>query len=161
VVAAGNNKSTQQTSNKSTPSVIATKSRFYPNTEDVMGWDIGTNGFRVVLQARVPTLARENVRVDVDAFLTQNGISRKDISWWLCHTGGPKVIDAFRDALEISDEAVSLTRASLKSVGNLSSASVLFVLADTIKERPTKKGDLGFLMAMGPGFCCEMVLLRW
>ena len=53
------------------------------------------------------------------------------------------------------------TDASLKSVGNLSSASVLFVLGDTIAERETKKGDLGLLMAMGPGFCCEMVLLQW
>ena len=143
------------------PSVIATKSRFYPDTEDVMGWDIGEKGFRVILQARVPKLARENVRRDVDLFLAAHNKTRADISWWICHTGGPKVIDAFRDALEITDNEVSLTRESLKKVGNLSSASVLFVLADTIEQRPAKPGDLGLLMAMGPGFCCEMVLLQW
>jgi alkylresorcinol/alkylpyrone synthase len=161
VVAAGNNRPFSSNSSSLCPSIIATQSRFYPDTEDVMGWDIGANGFRVILQARVPTLARENVRIDVDAFLSTHGKTRADISWWMCHTGGPKVIDAFRDALEISDEDISLTRASLKGVGNLSSASVLFVLADTIRERPTKEGDLGLLMAMGPGFCCEMVLLKW
>lgn len=159
VVASGNQRSSEETSLN--PSIIATKSRFYPDTEDVMGWDIGADGFRVILQARVPTLARNNVRIDVDQFLAQHGKTRADISWWMCHTGGPKVIDAFRDALEITDEDVSLTRASLRSVGNLSSASVLFVLSDTIKERNTKKGDFGLLMAMGPGFCCEMVLLKW
>lgn len=159
VVACGNER--QIPSSQGRPSTIATQSRFYPDTEDVMGWDIGSDGFRVILQARVPTLARNNIRGDVDHFLARHGKTRNDISWWICHTGGPKVIDAFRDALEISDKDVSLTRISLKSVGNLSSASVLFVLGDTIAERETKKGDLGLLMAMGPGFCCEMVLLKW
>ena len=159
VVACGDQR--QESAAEGRPSTLATQSRFYPDTEDVMGWNIGAEGFRVILQARVPTLARDNVRADVDQFLAQHGKTRDDISWWICHTGGPKVIDAFRDALEITDEDVSLTRVSLKSVGNLSSASVLFVLADTIKERETKKGDFGLLMAMGPGFCCEMVLLQW
>ena len=160
VVAAGNNRAAHFPKRNS-PSIVTTQSRFYPDTEDVMGWDIGEKGFRVILQARVPKLARENVRQDVDRFLAQQHKTRNDITWWICHTGGPKVIDAFRDALEITDEDVSLTRSSLKTVGNLSSASVLFVLADTIAQRPAKPGDLGLLMAMGPGFCCEMVLLRW
>ena len=71
-----------------------------------------------------------------------------------------KVIDAFRDALEITDEDVSLTRVSLKSVGNLSSASVLFRSCRHHQGTKNKKGDLGLLVAMGPGFCCEMVLLN-
>ncbi|MEC7985808.1 MAG: 3-oxoacyl-[acyl-carrier-protein] synthase III C-terminal domain-containing protein [Myxococcota bacterium] len=161
IVAVGDERAKTISSSEERPSVYATQSRFYPDTEDVMGWSIGEKGFRVILQARVPQLARDFIRGDVDEFLAAHQLTRADIKWWVCHTGGPKVIDAFRDALEIPEEAVSLTRKSLRSVGNLSSASVLFVLADTIRERPTQKGDLGLLMAMGPGFCCEMVLLRW
>ena len=142
------------------PSVVATKSRFYPDTEDVMGWDIGAEGFKIVLQARVPQMARAHVREDMDAFLAERNLQRKDISTWICHTGGPKVISAFQQALEISDEAVSLTRKSLQEVGNLSSASVLYVLADSI-EKQHQTEEYGVLMAMGPGFCCEMVLLQW
>ncbi len=70
------------------------------------------------------------------------------------------MIDALRDALEITDDALALTRASLARIGNLSSASVLHVLADTLRERPPRRGSHGLLMAMGPGFCSELVLLR-
>ncbi|MDF0603712.1 3-oxoacyl-[acyl-carrier-protein] synthase III C-terminal domain-containing protein [Psychromarinibacter sp. C21-152] len=143
------------------PSSIDTHSRFYPDTETIMGWKIGAFGFRVLLDATVPDLVNANLRRDVDGFLSGNGLCRDDIAWWVCHTGGPRVIDAIRDALGLPGEALSLTRRSLEEVGNLSSASVLHVLADTIAERPAGNGDLGLLIAMGPGFCCEMVLLRW
>ncbi|MDJ0637694.1 MAG: 3-oxoacyl-[acyl-carrier-protein] synthase III C-terminal domain-containing protein [Paracoccaceae bacterium] len=143
------------------PTTLETRSRFYPDTENVMGWEIGAFGFRVLLDASVPDLVAGNLRQDVDGFLGGLGLGRKDISWWVCHTGGPRVIGAIREALEIPEDALSLTRRSLEEVGNLSSASVLHVLADTMAERPVKPGDLGLLMAMGPGFCCEMVLLRW
>ncbi len=143
------------------PAMIETRSRFYPDTENVMGWEIGDFGFRVLLDASVPDLVVEHLRHDVDGFLAGLGLGRADIAWWVCHTGGPRVISAIREALDIPDEALALTRRSLEEVGNLSSASVLHVLADTMAERPVKPGDLGLLMAMGPGFCCEMVLLRW
>ena len=143
------------------PAVVASKSRFYPDTEDVMGWKIGSDGFQVVLQARVPQLARENLGPDVDSFLAANGLERKDIGRWICHTGGPKVISAFQEALGLSDWDVELTRQSLLEVGNLSSASVLHVLGETMEKRRPEAGTYGVLMAMGPGFCCEMVLLRW
>ncbi|MGZ5404760.1 MAG: 3-oxoacyl-[acyl-carrier-protein] synthase III C-terminal domain-containing protein, partial [Nocardioides sp.] len=74
--------------------------------------------------------------------------------------GGPKVIDALRDALEVEEEALALTRESLARIGNLSSASVLHVLEDTLRDRPPVPGTYGLLLAMGPGFCSELVLLR-
>lgn len=143
------------------PSVIASQSRFYPNTEDVMGWHIGEKGFTVILQATVPDLARAHLRDDVDGFLAKHGISRTDIQHWVCHTGGPKVLQAFEEALELPSTALALSWKSLQSVGNLSSSSVLYVLQDTIEETKPQKGDFGVLLAMGPGFCCEMVLLQW
>jgi alkylresorcinol/alkylpyrone synthase len=143
------------------PSVRTSRSRFYPDTEGVMGWNIGAEGFQVVLQARVPQLARDHLGDDLDVFLGSQGLERKDIGRWICHTGGPKVITAFQQAIGLSDWDVALTRNSLQEVGNLSSASVLYVLGDTIKQRKPAEGSYGVLMAMGPGFCCEMVLLQW
>lgn len=143
------------------PQVIATESRFYPDTESVMGWEIGSEGFKIILEARVPELARTYLRSDVDSFLAKHHLTRKDIQHWLCHTGGPKVLQAFQEALELSEEDIHLSWESLEHVGNLSSASVLYVLHDTLRQKSPQPGDKGIMLAMGPGFCCEIVLLEW
>ena len=143
------------------PRVVASRSRFYPNTEHVMGWDVGANGFRVVLSAEVPQMVQRHIGDDVDHFLADHGLSRADIGSWICHTGGPKVLQAFEETLELDPEALALSWASLRDIGNLSSASVLFVLADTLAQRRPEPGTTGLLMAMGPGFCAELVLLEW
>jgi alkylresorcinol/alkylpyrone synthase len=140
--------------------VLATRSRLYPESERVMGFDVGTTGLRIVLDASVPEVIGRYVREDVDGFLADHGLTRADIGWWVCHPGGPKVIDALEAALELEPDAVSLTRRSLARIGNLSSASVLHVLEDTLRERPPEPGSHGVLMAMGPGFCSELVLMR-
>lgn len=141
-------------------SVIETRSRMYPETERAMGWDVGGTGLRIVLGVEVPDLVRENLRADVDDFLARQGMSRADISWWVAHPGGPKVLEAMQEALQVDREALGVTWRSLARIGNLSSASVLHVLADTMRERPPTPGTFGMLLAMGPGFCLEMVLLQ-
>lgn len=143
------------------PSIVASGSAFYPDTERVMGWDVVDSGLKVVLSAQVPEIVRQNVRDDVDGFLAMSGHDRSSIRHWIAHTGGPKVLQAFESALELPAEALARSWKSLKDVGNLSSASVLFVLADLLASREPVKGDLGLLMAMGPGFCSELVLLQW
>ena len=140
--------------------VLDSRSRLYPDSERTMGFDIGGSGLRIVLDAQVPAIVGRYILDDVEAFLEVHGLTRDDIGWWVCHPGGPKVIDALRDALGLSDHDVALTRASLAEIGNLSSASVLHVLADTLAERPPPAGSHGMLMAMGPGFCSELVLLQ-
>jgi alkylresorcinol/alkylpyrone synthase len=140
--------------------VLATRSRLYPDSERVMGFDVGSTGLRIVLDADVPVVIGRYLGEDVDQFLADHGLSRADLAWWVCHPGGPKVIDALRDTLGLSEHDVALTRDSLARIGNLSSASVLHVLEDTLRERPPAPGSLGMLMAMGPGFCSELVLLR-
>lgn len=142
------------------PRVVATRSRFYPDTETAMGWDIGGSGLKIVLGAEVPDLVRGNVRDDVDAFLASHGLTRADIGWWVAHPGGPKVLDAMAEALEVPASALGVTWASLEQIGNLSSSSVLHVLADTLRDHPPAPGAHGLLLAMGPGFCLEMVLLQ-
>ena len=140
--------------------VLATRSRLYPDSERTMGFDVTSGGLRIVLDAEVPAMVERYLRQDVDEFLADHGLTRDDIGWWVCHPGGPKVIEALQSALEVSREAVRLTWESLAAVGNLSSASVLHVLEATLRERPPPPGSHGVLLAMGPGFCSELVLLR-
>ena len=140
--------------------VLASRSRMYPDSERAMGWDVGATGLRIVLGVEVPELVRTHLRADVDGFLASHGLTRDDIGWWVAHPGGPKVLEAMADALEVPAEALGVTWASLDRIGNLSSASVLHVLADTLRDRPPPPGAPGLLLAMGPGFCLEMVLLR-
>ena len=140
--------------------VVDRPSRLYPDSERTMGFDVGSTELRIVLDAHVPAIVSHYIGDDVDGFLADHALTRDDIGFWVCHPGGPKVIDAVRDTLGLTDRAVALTRSSLSRIGNLSSASVLHVLADTLRERPAAPGTHGVLMAMGPGFCSELVLLR-
>lgn len=143
------------------PEVLATRSVFYPDSEEVMGWDISEQGFRIVLSPRVSQVIERHLRTDVDAFLADQGLRRGDISGWIIHTGGPKVLEAVARALELPDEALQASWDSLRRVGNLSSASVLVVLEEVLLHRRGAPGTYSLLAAMGPGFCSELVLLRW
>lgn len=143
------------------PVVVDTRSRMYPDTGRVMGWDIGSSGFKVVLDPTVPDVVRRYLADDVRGFLDEHGLKPKDIAHWVCHPGGPKVLEAVSEALSLPEGALDVTWRSLAEVGNLSSSSVLHVLRDTLAQRRPEPGTPGLLIAMGPGFCCELVLLRW
>lgn len=143
------------------PKIVATHRVFYPETEDVMGWDISERGFRIVLSPDVPAVVKENLGRDVDGFLETQGLSRKDIGCWIMHTGGPKVLEATGEALGLPREALEVSWEALRRVGNLSSASVLVVLDEVMKHRRPAPATKSVLAAMGPGFCAEMLLLEW
>ena len=143
------------------PRVVATRSRLYPDSEHVMGWQIGSHGFRIVLSADVPAMAEQHLAGDIDAFLSEHGLDRSDIGRWVCHPGGPKVIEAYQRGLGLTREDLIHTWDSLEHVGNLSSASVLWVLAETMNASDIEPGTWGLMLAMGPGFCSEMVLIQW
>lgn len=142
------------------PRIVATRSVFYRDTEDVMGWRIGAHGFQIVLSPDVPTVAREHLGPDCAAFLAEHGLTPREIDFWVCHPGGPKVLAAARDSLGLTDDAVALSWEALRETGNLSSASVLLILERTLAQRPPRRGSKGVLLAMGPGFCSELVLLE-
>lgn len=143
------------------PDVIATRSRFYPGTEHIMGWEIGGSGFRIVLDAGVPEVVNEHLADDVKAFLAPEDLDIPDIARWIAHPGGPRVLAAVQGALALADGALRHSWRSLACVGNLSSASVLHVLGATLDDQAPEVGSHGVLFAMGPGFCAELVLLRW
>ena len=143
------------------PRIVASQCVFYPDTEDVMGWDISEQGFRIVLSPDVPKVVRENLGRDVDAFLATHSMTRSDIGSWIMHTGGPKVLEATAEALGLTNGDLDVSWEALRRVGNLSSASVLVVLDDVMKHRRPAPGTRSILAAMGPGFCAEILLLEW
>ena len=143
------------------PRVIASRSLFFPDTEELMGWEIEDTGFRVVLTGGIPDLIRTSLRAAADAFLAEHGLARSGVRHWLAHTGGPKVLRAMEEALELPADALARSWRSLAQVGNLSSASVLFVAGDFLDADVAEPGDVGLMLSMGPGFCGELVLLQW
>jgi alkylresorcinol/alkylpyrone synthase len=143
------------------PSVVATRSRLYPDTERVMGWDIGGSGFRIVLAASVADVVEEHLGHDVTAFLGDHDLKVADVATWVAHPGGPKVLHAMQRTLGLAPGTLERTWRSLERVGNLSSASVLHVLAAALAEPSPAPGSPAVMLAMGPGFCSELVLLRW
>ncbi len=143
------------------PDVVASTAHLYPDTQRAMGWDIGATGLKIVLGAEVPELVSMHLADDVKGLLADAGLEIDDVTAWVAHPGGPKVLEAVQTSLGISREALGVTWRSLERIGNLSSASVLHVLRDTLAECRPPAGSPGVLFAMGPGFCAELVLLRW
>lgn len=143
------------------PRVIATRSVFYPESEHLMGWRIGGSGLGIVLSPDVPKIVEEHLGGDVRGFLGEHGLRLGDVATWICHPGGPKVLEAFERTFALGRGELALTWASLAAMGNLSSASVLTVLRATLEQKRPAPGSHGLLIAMGPGFCSELVLLRW
>ena len=142
------------------PDILDSRSHLYPDSLRTMGWDVGASGFQIVLGPEVATLVERYLGDDVTQFLATHDLTIDEVGAWVSHPGGPKVIEAITATLGLPDDALELTWRSLSEVGNISSASVLHVLRDTMAKHPPS-GSPGVLMAMGPGFCSEVVLLRW
>ncbi|MCV7031885.1 type III polyketide synthase [Mycobacterium sherrisii] len=142
------------------PDVLDSRGHLYPDSLRTMGYDVGTTGFELVLSKDVAAVVEQYIEDDVTAFLGSHGLTTTDIGAFVSHPGGPKVVEAINAALSLPPEALELTWRSLGEIGNLSSASVLHVLRDTL-AKPPPSGSPGLMLAMGPGFCSELVLLRW
>lgn len=142
------------------PRLLATRSRLFTDTVDVMGWNVSSSGFQLVMSRDVPKMADDHLGGEVDRFLADHGLTTADITTWVCHPGGPKVLDAMSNAIGIRHDALRHSWQSMRDNGNISSASVLDVLDRTIATSPAA-GSLGLMLAMGPGFSFELLLLGW
>jgi alkylresorcinol/alkylpyrone synthase len=142
------------------PTILDSRSHLYPDTLRTMGYDVGVTGFELVLSKDVAEVVEQYLAEDVTTFLAEHGLSTTDIGAFVSHPGGPKVIEAINAALDLPPDALELTWRSLGEIGNLSSASVLHVLRDTLAKPPPRESP-GLMLALGPGFCSELVLLRW
>jgi len=142
------------------PDILDSRSHLYPDSLRTMGYDVGAAGFELVLSRDLADTVRQYLAGDVTSFLGDHGLTTTDIGAWVTHPGGPKIIEAITESLNLPPQALELTWRSLGEIGNLSSASVLHVLRDTLAKPPPSDSP-GLMIAMGPGFCSELVLLRW
>lgn len=142
------------------PEVVASRSRLYADSGQIIGFRPSETGFRVILTAGVVDVIDANFAADAIGFLDEEGLTIGDVGTWVAHPGGPKVLDAFARGLDLPDGALDRSWASMERVGNLSSSSVLHVLADELTG-PHRSGEYGLLFALGPGVSAEFVLLRW
>jgi alkylresorcinol/alkylpyrone synthase len=143
------------------PQVIASRSEVYPDSGDTLGWRLGSDGFRIVLTAELADVVERRLADSVTSFLAAHGLTADDIKNWVCHPGGPRVIDAVQKSLELPDSAVEASRRSLAEAGNMSSASVLHILEQVAANGRPPPGSAGLMIGLGPGVSAELVLLRW
>ena len=141
--------------------VVATRSEVYPESGDTLGWRLGSDGFRIVLAAGLSDLVERHLNSSVSSFLADHGLTVDEIRGWVCHPGGPKVLDAVQQSLKLPDTAMEASRRSLAEVGNLSSASVLHILQKTFETCRPPRGSPGLMVGLGPGVSVELVLLQW
>jgi alkylresorcinol/alkylpyrone synthase len=142
------------------PRILATRSALLPDTVEVMGWNVSSSGFQLVMSRDVPKMADDHLGAEVDRFLADHGLTTADITTWVCHPGGPKVLESITNAVGMPAQALRHSWESMRDNGNMSSASVLDVFDRTLAEAPAA-GSLGVMLAMGPGFSFELLLLSW
>jgi alkylresorcinol/alkylpyrone synthase len=140
--------------------IIASRSRFFPDSLDVMGWNIVSHGLQVVFAQRIPDIVAAHAAEDFREFLSEQGLTFDDIAAYLLHPGGMKVIEAYRQALALSDGELALASETLRDFGNMSSVTVLFVLEKFLRTHHLKAGSPAIISALGPGFCSESMLVR-
>ncbi|WP_019120335.1 type III polyketide synthase [Brevibacillus massiliensis] len=139
--------------------IIDRISTTWKNSLDVMGWDVTDDGLKVIFSRDIPTLIRQRIRMNVERFLERTGMSLTDISRYIPHPGGPKVLAAYREVLGLQPDHTSLAEEVLAEFGNMSSATVLFVLEKSLEQQWTR-GEYGLVTALGPGFSSELILLE-
>lgn len=142
------------------PAILGTQSTLWPETLDIMGWDMVDTGMQVVFSSRIPRIVQTLMRENVEAFLQPFGLAIDDIDHWVLHPGGTKVITAYESALGIDPERLKHTRDVLRACGNMSSATVFFVLDAFLRTGSPARGEYGVLAVLGPGFSCELALVR-
>jgi predicted naringenin-chalcone synthase len=130
-------------------------SRLLPDSRRAMGWLVGDTGFEMSLSAKVPDLIAAHLPGAVDGFLASAGLTRDAVVGWGVHPGGPRILSAVEESLELQPAALADSRGVLADHGNMSSATVLFVL-DRLRARPAPSPALA--MAFGPGLTLELAL---
>jgi alkylresorcinol/alkylpyrone synthase len=141
-------------------SLRASHSTLWMDTIDVMGWELEESGLRVVFSRSIPNIVIEHVPPSVEGFLASQQLTLSDIRHVIAHPGGIKVLRAYMEALRLDEKALVHAREVLRDYGNMSSPSCLFVLERFLEAGDIRAGEHGIVMALGPGFSSEYVLVR-
>ena len=142
------------------PAIVATCSHLFPDSYRVMGWDFQDEGMQLVLSPKLPLIVRQNLPALVDEFLAKHTVARYDLVHFITHPGGARVVDAYRESLQLSAEDLCQTEDVLRRHGNISSVSVLVVLEQWLAAGGMATAGYGLLSAFGPGFSAELLLLE-
>lgn len=140
--------------------IVDTQSRFYPDSLDVMGWNVVSGGLQVVFQKRIPEIVAEHAHDELSGLLDKHQMTLDDIKQFLFHPGGRKVIEAYRQALDVADCRLTIASEILRDYGNMSSPTVLFVIEKYLEKSGLNNGGFGLISALGPGFSAETLLVR-
>ncbi|EDL63584.1 type III polyketide synthase [Bacillus sp. SG-1] len=140
--------------------IFATQSTTMKNSLDVMGWDVKDDGLFVIFSKDIPAIIEDWFKPNVEKLLYKHDLSLKDIKHFIAHPGGKKVIEAYRTSLQLDDSLLDSSRGILRKFGNMSSATIQYVLKDHLKK-DIQTGDIGIAAALGPGFSSELLLMRW
>ncbi len=143
------------------PQVIDNRSFLIANTVELMGLDPVDVGFRNILRPQVSDALKQALRPLIDGLLTDNNLQIDNLYRWIVHPGGPKVIDTVEAEFGLDSRALQLSRDTLAEVGNISSATVLYMLDKVLAREETLANSYGLTLAMGPGFSQEAILLKW
>jgi len=145
---------------KPVPSIVNTASKWMPDSEDVMGWEVKNSGLHVVFAKSIPSIITKWLGPFMSEFLSEEQLTSEQIKHFVAHPGGKKVLQAYEDTLDLHTDQTSVSREVLKKHGNMSSPTVLYVLEQfMLQDIPAE--EHGLLVALGPGFCGEAVLLKW
>jgi alkylresorcinol/alkylpyrone synthase len=146
---------------RSSPRLLGRRMYTIPNTLDDMGYNLDGDGLHIILSSGVPSLIQRTLPAQVDALLAPHGLTRSDLKWFAMHPAGPKVLTLVERELGLGPEQLAASWKVMRRYGNMSSAAVLFVLAEMLENAPAQPGDPGIIVAFGPGISGEIVLARW
>lgn len=147
--------------NKPGPRVLVTETYTFPDSLGAMGFDLRDSGFHILLAKDVPEMIGERIEELVHGFLERHGKTRRDIKGWILHPGGARLLGNIEEKLGLCKCDTQPSWDILGNVGNLSSATILFILQEWLEKRPLKAGEHAMAAAFGPGFSAEFLLLQW
>lgn len=139
----------------------ATESFLIPNSRHLMGYELLDNGFHLKLDRELPQKLASVAPEKVRSFLSDNNLTQEEISYWLFHPGGIKILDFLESAFELKSYQSKWSRDVLETTGNMSSATVLFVMKAFMDSKVAKNGDRILMLGIGPGLTLEMILFQW
>ncbi len=140
--------------------LLSTSSHLFKNSAEYMGWKIGNFGFEMLLSSELPKIILNEAAPVLKNILAQYNLSSDQITHWALHPGGRAILDSLQNGMKISDEKMIPSRTVLKNYGNLSSASILFVLKELMKNSPLKNNEIVCAVAFGPGLTMEVAILK-
>jgi alkylresorcinol/alkylpyrone synthase len=143
------------------PQIIDNRSFLIPNTVGLMGLEVLSSGFRNILRPEVSDYVKKGLEPLINSLLADHNLEIDQLYRWIVHPGGPKIIDTVEAEFGLDSQALQLSRDTLAEIGNISSGTVLYMLDKTLSEKQTPPNSYGLMVAMGPGFSQEAILLKW